>query len=405
MQTANPVAAAQQPTVPAASTPLPPVTQPAMPADPSAATPAANTAAHATAASAGHAGGGAMGGTGGGMPAAAPPVNPPPPAMPLAPPATPSPAAPTAPGGGPSATPATATGAGSPGVHAASTGKTDATVGAAPVPVSAARLERDAIASAASGGAGRKGTTGNTALILARRIAAALNIGVSDFGFYWVTGLTTDGAIVVANSYGLGYIPDGVRLPPQVAMATADETVTPADRATWATYPILAIQGWTRAHGHTLRAVIATEEQFASFDPGAAKIVLRTDDIPTTGAMDGRTRLEVISPQAAARLAAVPDAALTDLLPPAPADTNAPVDKSNALWFELIKPLMATSPERAGVHLRAFVAYAEHAQELALHRAHVAADAAAQRAAIADWVYWQHLAVLMWEATEANAAV
>ena len=66
------------------------------------------------------------------------------------------------------------------------------------MPVSAARLERDAIASAASGGAGRKGTTGNTALILARRIAAALNIGVSDFGFYWVTGLTTDGAIVVA---------------------------------------------------------------------------------------------------------------------------------------------------------------------------------------------------------------
>ncbi|WP_141755464.1 hypothetical protein, partial [Mycolicibacterium grossiae] len=66
MQNANPVATAQQPTVPAASTPLPPVTQPAMPADPSAATPAANTAAHANAGSAGHAGGGAMGGTGGG---------------------------------------------------------------------------------------------------------------------------------------------------------------------------------------------------------------------------------------------------------------------------------------------------------------------------------------------------
>ncbi|QEM44335.1 hypothetical protein [Mycolicibacterium grossiae] len=178
----------------------------------------------------------------------------------------------------PSLLPAVPTGAGGAGVHAASTGKTDAAVGAAPVPVSAARLERDAIASAASGGAGRKGTTGNTALILARRIAAALNIGVSDFGFYWVTGLTTDGAIVVANSYGLGYIPDGVRLPPQVAMATADETVTPADRATWATYPILAIQGWARAHGHTLRAVIATEEQFASFDPGAAKIDGRSRD-------------------------------------------------------------------------------------------------------------------------------
>ena len=43
------------------------------------------------------------------------------------------------------------------------------------------------------------------------------------------------------------------------------------------------------------------------------------------------------------------------------------------------------------------------AQEQALYRAHVAVDTEAQRAAIADWVYWQHLAVLMWEATGADA--
>jgi hypothetical protein len=266
-------------------------------------------------------------------------------------------------------------------------------------------MERDAIASASAGGAMNRKKNGNAALIMARRIAAALNIGVSDFGFYWVTGLTADGSIVVANSYGLAYIPEGVNLPAQVTMATADETLPPQERAKWATYPILAIQGWAQAHDQKLRAVIATEEQFASFDPGTAKIVLRPDDIPESGKMEGRSRLEVIAPSAAARLASVPNAELTELLPPAPADTVAPEDKSNVLWFELIKPLMSTSPERVGVHLQAFINYAEHAQEQALYRAHTALDAEMQRAAIADWVYWQHLSVLMWEATGAEASV
>jgi hypothetical protein len=51
------------------------------------------------------------------------------------------------------------------------------------------------------------------------------------------------------------------------------------------------------------------------------------------------------------------------------------------------------------------VIYAEHAQELALYRAHTAMDAATQRAAIADWVYWQHLGVLMSDAVSADVAV
>jgi hypothetical protein len=266
-------------------------------------------------------------------------------------------------------------------------------------------MERDAIASASAGGAMNRKKNRSAALIMARRIAAALNIGQSDFGFYWVTGLTADGTIVVANSYGLAYIPEGVNLPAHVTMATADETLPPQERAKWATYPILAIQGWAQAHDQKLRAVIATEEQFASFDPGTAKIVLRPDDIPESGKMEGRSRLEVIAPSSAARLASVPNAELTELLPPAPADTVAPEDKSNVLWFELIKPLMSTSPERVGVHLQAFITYAEHAQEQALYRAHTALDTDLQRTAIADWVYWQHLSVLIWEATGADASV
>ena len=230
-------------------------------------------------------------------------------------------------------------------------------------------------------------------------------MGTPQYGFFWVTGLTADGSIVVANSYGLGYIPDGVELPAQVTLASADESIAPAERAKWATYPILAIQGWAQAHDQKLRAVIATAEQFASFDPGVAKVVLQRDDIPQSGKMEGRSRLEVIAPETAARLAAVGDAALQDLLPVASADSSAPDDQLATLWFELTKPLMSTASNRGATHLAAFVTYADHAQELALHKAHNAVDSAVQRAAITDWVYWQHLSVLMSDAISAEASV
>lgn len=141
---------------------------------------------------------------------------------------------------------------------------------------------------------------------IAQRIAAALNVGITDIGFYWLTGLTKDNTIVVANNYALGYIPENVHLPEQVKFATADESIPAGVRATWVTYPILALHGWCQHHGTELRAVIATEDQFKGFDPGTPKIILRPDDIPDAGNMEGRHRLQVIAPAAAAQLAAVP---------------------------------------------------------------------------------------------------
>ena len=344
-------------------------------------------------------GGGGSGGGGGPIPPGggggggiAPPVNSMPavPPMPLLPPATPPPAGPP-----PPPPP-------SPNVNPAANKPPD--VLPAPIPVSAVRAERDAILAASAAGTMAAGGA-NAALTLARRIAAALNVGATDFGFFWITGLTADGTIVVANSYGLGYIPQGVNLPENVKLATADESIPMADRAKWATYPILAVQGWAQAHAQKLRAVIATETQFANFDPGAAKIVLQAEDIPDTGAMQGRSRLEVIAPGAAAHLAAVPDAGLNDLLPAAPADASAPEDRSAAMWFDMAVPLMSTTSDRGIVHMELMVQYADHAQELALYRAHTAADAALQRDSIADWVYWQHLSVLMSDAIDATARV
>lgn len=401
-------AATQQPTMSPAAATAPPVAPVAPPTDSSASAPVQ----HSAGTTGGGGVGGGVGGGGGGMssgggsfgsPGGSAPTPPP---MPLGPPATPPPAGPPPSSGAPGQQPAAAAVNTGPGVNPAST-KGDPSIAAmAPMPVSAARMERDAVLSASTAGAmQRHRGNANAALIHARRIAAALNMGPPQYGFYWVTGLAADGSIVVANSFGLAYIPEGVELPPQVTLASADESISPTERGKWATYPILAIQGWAQAHDQKLRAVIATKEQFANFDPGVPKVVLQRDDIPESGKMQGRSRFEVIAPSAAARLASVGDGALHDLLPIAPADSTPPEDKSAALWFGLSKPLMSTSPDRGVAHLEAFVTYADHAQELALHKAHNALDAAVQRAAIADWVYWQHLSVLMSDAISADVTV
>jgi hypothetical protein len=305
------------------------------------------------------------------------------PSMPLGPPSTPPPAAPL-----PPVNPA---GLGAPVVPPINPNA--AAIGGAAIPVSVARAERDAIARS------MRRAPGNDPAQVARRIAAALNAVPSvDFGFYWMTALAADGTIVVANSYGIGYIPEGVNLPEQVKVASADESISPADRGRWATYPLLMLQGWAQHHAVGLRQVIATEAQFKGFDAGAARITLQPDDIPESGQMQGRSRLEVIAPAAAATLAAVSDSRLSELLPVAQTDVNPPADETFNKWFEVMKPMMSEAPDRGQAHLRAFVDYADHTQEKYLFMAHNAVDATAQRAAIADWVYWQHLSVLMSDA-------
>jgi hypothetical protein len=340
--------------------------------------------------------------SGGGSSSSAPPVNsnlnmtsgPTPGGMPLGP-------APSLPTAGPPAQGGGAPGPMGPGVVPASTssGASSSAAGPAPVPVTAARAERDAVAAAQTANALRRKQAGNDPLQLARRIAAALNAPPSvpqyAWGFVWATGMTTDGAILVANSYGIAYIPEEVNLPEQVRMVSADESISAADRAKSATFPFLALQDWAQHQGARLQAVIGTSKQLEGIDPGATKVVLDESDIPKDGRMQGRSRLEIIAPGAAAMLAATSDAALIELLPPRPADDTAPVDKTQSLWREVQKPLMRTTEGREVAHLQAFVNYANHQEELALHRAHLANTADLQRTAIADWAYWQHIGVLI----------
>lgn len=321
-------------------------------------------------------------------PAPAAPTGAPP--MPLGNPSTPAPAAPVSPGAGPVG----------PAVAPASTNQGAASGAAAPVPISAARAERDAIATAATAGAMRR--RGPNPRQLSRHIAAALNVDITDPSLFWITAVTSDGQILTANNYGLAYIPEHVHLPEQVRMVTADESIPAQTRGSWATYPLLAVQEWARQHDATLQAVAGTEENLKGFDLGAARDILTAEDMPDSGKMQGRNRLEVIAPEVATKLAGISASGLTELLPPAPADNTPPADNRINLLLEVCKPLLSANPDRAGAHLKAMVAYADHLQDVALFRAHTAQDAELQRAAIAEWIYWQHISVL---STDALAAM
>ena len=313
---------------------------------------------------------------GGGMPMGSSPLGPPP----TAPPAGPVPPSAAAPPPAPAAPASVAGGA-----------------QVAPIPVSAARAERDAAQNAAK--------RSSDPLVLARRIAAALNapdmLNVEDYDFYWITALTAEGQIVVANNYGLAYLPAQVRLPEQVKLVSADESIPASERASFATYPMVAVQRWAQHHDTTLRAVIGGEEHLAKSDAGAHKVVLTPEDIPAKGQMAGRDRLQVIAPQIAMRLAGFSDADLINILPSASADTSPPEDRRTTLWEEVWEPLCSSANDRGQVHLQAFLAYAIHAQEWAVYEAHAAADGPDQRRAAADFIYWQHVGQLIADGLDA----
>ena len=304
--------------------------------------------------------------------------------MPLGPPPTAPPAAPVAPAAPP---------------PAAVTPSANVAGGAqfAPIPVSAARAERDAAQNAAK--------RSSDPLVLARRIAAALNapdmLNVEDYDFYWITALTAEGQIVVANNYGLAYLPAQVRLPEHVKLVSADESIPVGERASFATYPMVAVQRWAQHHDTTLRAVIGGEEHFANSDAGAHKVVLTPEDIPAKGQMAGRDRLQVIAPQIAMRLAGFSDADLIGILPPASADTSPPEDRRIALWEAVWEPLCSSAFNRGQVHLQALLTYAIHAQELAVYEAHAATDGPDQRRAVTDFIYWQHVGQLIADGLDA----
>ena len=338
---------------------------------------------------------------------------------PLGPPPTPHQAAPVGSGGGHRGgpigpgTPGTPVqGPGGPGVHPASTSNTGGDAAApAPVPVSATRLERDAILAATTADAVRRKHGGHDPMALAHRIAAALNAPdmttqiLTASTFFWMTALTADGEIVVANNYGLGFIPDRVNLPEPVYMATADQTIPAAERARWATYPVAALLGWAAHHGTVLRAVFATADQFSGIDPGAPKKVIEPADIPASGKMQGRSRLQVVAPSLASQLATVGDLNLVDMVPPAPVNADPPDDQSAKLWFEAFKPLTWSSTDREQLHMARFVEYVAHVRDLTLYQAHHAVHAEAQRTAVADWLYWNHIAGLVIDALAESAPV
>lgn len=232
----------------------------------------------------------------------------------------------------------------------------------------------------------------------ARRIAAALNApdlaNMEDFYFNWMTAVTQDGRVVVANNYAIAYIPEKVRLPENVVMVSADETISPSERARWATYPAVALQSWAQHHDVKLRALIALEGQFTG-DSGVHQVVLTPEDIPASGKMIGRDRLQVIAPEVSARLARMSDADLVKVLPSAPVQATPPSDDEKwAMWEKVWERVLSRSATRGVPQLKAYLAYASFAQECALYDAHTAVDLDVQRRAADRFIYWQHIGQL-----------
>lgn len=221
-----------------------------------------------------------------------------------------------------------------------------------------------------------------------------------DLFFHWITAVTQDGRIVVANNYAMAYIPEQVRLPEQVVMASVDESISPSERARWATYPVVALQSWAAHHDTKLRALIAFEHQFTS-DAGVHRELLTPEDIPASGKMAGRDRLQVLAPEVSARLARISDADLVKVLPPAPVDTTPP-DEEQVLtaWEKVWERVLSRSATRGEPQLEAFCAYATCAQERALYDAHTAVELEAQRRAVDGFIYWQHVGQLTADAME-----
>jgi hypothetical protein len=280
-----------------------------------------------------------------------------------------------------------------------------AAAAAAPIPVSPARAEKDAMAAAARAGLVRRPAGSADADIeVAVRIAAALHappsIPVGAWQFMWAVGVTTEGQILAANSYGVGYIPDGVKLPSQVVFVSADEAIPAGERGRWVRYPFLALQGWAQFHGKTIRAIIGTKEEVEPFKGSMNTRTLVDDDIPADGTMQGRSRLEVVAPEVAARVAAWPDTELHAALPPQHVQLVAPdASAGTMLWMDALTPLTQTTGEGyRTAHLAALATYARHREALCLYEAYTAPFVAAQRAAITEWLYWGHLAAILIDA-------
>lgn len=319
------------------------------------------------------------------------------PAAPLGPAPTPSPAAPVAqPGAG-------AGGPGGPGVAPMSTNQQQNAAAAAPIPVTAARAERDAMAAAARAGLVRK-SAGDADVQFAERIAAALHAPPSvppmAWNFVWAVGVTTDGEIIAANSYGVSFIPDGMCLPSQVIFVSADERIPAGQRGRWVREPFVALQAWCTFHEKTLKVVIGTQQEVQPFAGSLQTKVIPPEDIPTDGLMKGRTRLEVIAPEAAAKLAEWPDAQLHEALPPQPVQLVPPDPAAiGKAWMESIRPLMQTTGETyRTAHLEKLAAYGRLQESAALYRAYTAPYAADLRAAITDWVWWQQFSTIQGDA-------
>ena len=294
---------------------------------------------------------------GGGMGGSPPPMAAPPPA----------PAAPAGPGAGVSAPPV--------------------------IPVTAAERVRANIARVTGNTHGRVASD-------ARALCAALHAATKNRPeVMWCVGGRLDGALLVSNNIGLGWLPSNVKLPPPDGVLRVSRHVFGHDQVEWALrrdwvgHPVRAVRGYARATGDDV-VVLACFEQAIDrqFDDinGVQLDLLSESQIPAVGILAGIDRLQVVNPVLAEEITTEGVAALVAKLPSAMGNSitdDAIPDRAAAdgLWLNVT----TSTAVSVDAHLEAWTLFCVNQLAASAHNLRRATDDVQARGLYADYAYWQ----------------
>lgn len=261
------------------------------------------------------------------------------------------------------------------------------------IPVTAAERVRANIARVTGNTHGRVASD-------ARALCAALHAATKNRPeVMWCVGGRLDGALLVSNNIGLGWLPSNVKLPPPDGVLRVSRHVFGHDqvewslRRDWVGHPVRAVRGYARATGDDV-VVLACFEQAIDrqFDDvnGVQLDLLSESQIPAVGILAGVDRLQVVNPVLAEEITTEGVAALVAKLPSAMGNSStddAAPDRAAAdgLWLN-VTTSMAVSVD---AHLEAWTLFCVNQLAASAHNLRRAADDVQARELYADYAYWQ----------------
>lgn len=262
------------------------------------------------------------------------------------------------------------------------------------IPVTAAERVRANIARVTGNTHGRVASD-------ARALCAALHAATKNRPeVMWCVGGRLDGALLVSNNIGLGWLPSNVKLPPPDGVLRVSRhvfghgsQVAWSMRRDWVGHPVRAVRGYARATGDDV-VVLACFEQAIDrqFDDvsGVQLDLLTESQVPAVGILAGIDRLQVVNPVLAEEITSEGVAALVAKLPSAMGnsitDDAAPDPGATAgLWLNVTTSVVVS----ADAHLEAWTLFCANQLAASAHSLRRATDDVQAREMYADYAYWQ----------------